>query len=86
MEEIPQPSPTPHSEGDRVRVYLDPDDPDASHHDTVCVVAEVHVDDLDGETGRELDAYSYTLRDTDTDEELPVGFRHWDLVPVDTDQ
>ena len=82
MEDVPQPSTEPYSVGDRVQIYIGPDDPDARHHGTVCEVMDVHVDDLGTETERPMDAYSYTLRDEDTDETLSVPFRHRDLVPV----
>ncbi|WP_331232422.1 hypothetical protein [Natronorarus salvus] len=80
MEEIPQPASEPYSEGDRVRVYLDIDDPDTRYDDLVCTVHRVFCDDLDRETGRELDSYSYQLR-TDAGERLRVTFRHVDLIP-----
>ena len=82
MEDVPQPASEPYAVGERVQIYLGPDDPDASHHGTVCAVLDVLVDDLGTETERPMDAYSYTLRDVDTDERLPVPFRHRDLVPV----
>lgn len=63
MENIPQPSRSPYAVGDRVRLYLDPDDPDAHMHGTVCTVVDVETDDLNTETGRPMDAYSYTVRD-----------------------
>lgn len=62
MKDIPQPSSDPYSVGDRVEIYVGPDDADARFHRTVCEVAEVHSDDLNAETGRTTDAYSYTLR------------------------
>lgn len=48
-----------------------------------CEVVEVHTDDLGSETGRSTEAYSYTLRDLKADDELPIPFRHHDLVPVE---
>lgn len=86
MEDVPQPSTEPYSVGDQVQVYLGPDDPDARHHDRVCEVLDVLVDDLGTETERPLDAYSYTLRDIESEEKLPVSFRHRDIVPVDDAQ
>ena len=83
MDEIPQPAGQPYSVGDRVRVYLGPDDPDVEFHDEICEVTEVFSDDLDEHTGRTLDALSYALRSVELDEELPVTFRHSDLVPAD---
>lgn len=82
MDEIPQPADEPYSCGDRVRVYVGPDDPDTRYHGDVCEVLEVLTDDLDSETGRRLDAYSYRLSRLEAGEELPVAFRHLDLVPV----
>lgn len=81
MEDIPQPSNERYSVGDRVRIYLDSDDPDSEHHGLVCEITQVFTDDLDSETGRNLDAALYSLRDVETGEELPVSFRHRDLVP-----
>lgn len=86
MEDIPQPSSNPFSAGDKVQIYLDPDDDDTRFHGKHCEIVEVHTDDLDAETGRMTDAYSYTLRDEKTKEELPISFRHHDLVPVDNDE
>ena len=83
MKDIPQPAPEPYLPGDQVRIYLDPADPDAHTHDTVCEITDVLTDDLDTETGRLTDAYSYRLRDLETDEKLPLTFRHQDLVPAD---
>jgi hypothetical protein len=83
VEDIPQPSSEPYSTGDRVEIYVGPDDEDARFHGTVCEVVEVHEDDLDAETGRATDAYSYSLMDVNSDEVLPISFRHHDLVPTD---
>ncbi len=82
MEDIPQPSDEAHSVGDQVQIYVGLGDQDSRFHGTVCEVLEVVTDDLDSETGRSTDTYSYTLRDVKTDEELPISFRHYDLVPV----
>jgi len=81
MEDIPQPSSESYSVGDQVRVYIDPDDPDSEHHGRVCEVVEVFTDQLESETGRAKDSHLYTLRDIETGQELPVSFRHRDLVP-----
>lgn len=86
MEDIPQPSRDSYSVGDRVQIYVGSDDLDSRFHGVVCEVVEVLTDDLDGETGRATDAYSYTLRDVETAEELPISFRHHDLVPVEDAQ
>jgi len=80
MEDIPQPSDTPYELGDRVRVYTAPDDSDSNHHNTVCEVVDVFEDDLDRDTGRDLDAYTYRLRTVDGGNILSVDFRHTDLV------
>ena len=39
-------------------------------------------DDLDLETKRDIDAYSYRVEFLKTGEELPVAFRHRDLIPT----
>lgn len=83
MKDIPQPAPNPYTVGDRVRIYLDPTDADSQYHGILCEVVDVHVDDLDAETERPADAYSYTLQDTSSSDELPLSFRHQDLVPAD---
>ena len=77
---IPQPASEPYNPGDRVQVYLDKSDPDVEHHGTECVVIERLQDDLSVETGRELDQYSYRVETQETGEELPMSFRHSDLV------
>lgn len=82
MENIPQPSDSPYSVGDCVRIYIGADDPDSQYHGTVCEVAEILKDDLDAETGRDLDAHSYRVRDKESNTELPISFRHRDLVPA----
>ncbi len=86
MEDIPQPTRDSYSVGDWVQIYLGPDDPDSRFHGVVCEVVEVLLDELDSETGRVTDAYMYILRDVETDEELPISFRHHDLVPVEDAQ
>ncbi|WP_377071357.1 hypothetical protein [Natribaculum luteum] len=86
MSDIPQPATRPYSQGERVQIYLGPDDPDERYHNTRCEVTDIHTDDLDSDTGRELDAYSYSLRVLETDETLTLTFRHHDLVPVEVDK
>ena len=81
MENIPQPADRPYSLGDRVRVYLSEDDPDARYHGLVCEIAGDNPDDLDKSSGRELDRHHYKIRRVDTGQVLPVHFRHSDLVP-----
>jgi len=49
----------------------------------ICEIAEVAIDDLDSQTGRSLDAYTYTVQSLETEEELPISFRHRDLVPAE---
>jgi hypothetical protein len=83
MADIPQPSPDPYAVGDRVKIYLDSADPDTRHHGEICEVLEVLTDDLDAETERELDKYSYKLQPVDSKEALQITFRHYDLVPAD---
>ncbi len=86
MEDIPQPASDPYAVGDRVQIYISFDDPDSRYHGVVCEINEVLTDDLSAETGRTTDAYSYTLQDVETGEELPISFRHRDLVPVEDAQ
>lgn len=62
---------------------IGPTDADSQYHGATFEVVDVHVNDLNTETDRLLDAYSYTLRDTSSGENLPLSFRHQDLVPVD---
>lgn len=83
MEDIPQPSPDPYSPGDKVRIYVSENDPDARYNDTHCRVMDRCKDSLGEETGRSLDAYSYRLKAIDSGEVLDVQFRHSDVVPVD---
>jgi hypothetical protein len=82
---VPQPAVEMYSVGDQVQVYVGPDDADAQYHGVVYEITTVFADSLDVETGRSTDSYSYTLRDVATAEELPVMFRHRDLVPVGPD-
>ncbi|MFC6906728.1 hypothetical protein [Halalkalicoccus tibetensis] len=74
MEDIPQPAPDPYTPGDEVQIYLDPADPDAHTHSTVCEVVDVLTDDLDIQTDRPTDAYSYMLREFETGGTLPLAF------------
>ncbi|WP_336365052.1 hypothetical protein [Halalkalicoccus salilacus] len=82
MEDVPQPAPESYSPGNQVRIYLDPADPDAHTHGTVCKITDVLEEDLDTETGRPTDAYSYWLQDLETGDTLLLAFRHQDLVPA----
>lgn len=83
MEDIPQPPPKPYNPGDYVRVCLDPDDPDSKHHGVDGVVVERSEDSMHRETGRDLDKYSYTIRQVGEKDLFGVEFRHFDLVPID---
>ena len=80
---VPQPAGEPYSTGDMVVVYLSESDVDAQYHGQTCVVTERHGDQFNEETGRELDAYYYRVEHVDSGEEIPVDFRHFDLVPAD---
>ena len=80
--EPPQPATEPYSTGDRVSVYIGEADIDAEYHNTECIVIDRFTDELDRETGRETDQYTYRLETQNTGEVLPVDFRHADLVPV----
>jgi ribosomal protein L21E len=86
MEDIPQPASYSYSVGDQVQIYIDSDDRDSQYHGVVCEVVDILTDDLDTETGRTIDAYSYDVQDVESGEELPVLFRHRDLIPVEDDQ
>lgn len=86
MQDIPQPADDSYSVGDRVQVYIDSDDPDSRYHGIICEVVSVLTDDLDTETGRITDAYSYSVQSVESGEELPVSFRHRDLVPAENNQ
>ncbi|SEA26634.1 hypothetical protein SAMN04488065_2532 [Haloplanus vescus] len=81
MEDIPQPSPDPYDPDDTVRVYLDPDDPDSRFHGVRCEVVDRFADDLDRESGRDSDRFTYRVRAVEDGGVLPVEFRHADLVP-----
>lgn len=74
MTKIPHPAPNPYTVGDRVQIYLDPRDADSQYHGVTCAVVDVHVDDLGAETERPTDAYSYTLRNTHSGDDLPLSF------------
>lgn len=82
MTDVPQPAPEPYTVGDYVQIYLGPDDPDHRYHGTICEVTDVHTDNLDEETGRSFDAYSYMVQSQESGDELPITFRHQDLVPA----
>lgn len=83
MEDIPQPASDPYSVGDRVKIYVGSDDPDSRYHGIVCEIVSILRDDLGEETGRTIDAYSYTVQGMESGEVLPISFRHRDLVPVE---
>lgn len=82
MKDVPQPAAEPYSPGDRVRVYIAPDDPDSALHGVECEVIDRFEDNLDAETGRELDKYSYRVKRIDNNDVVDVHFRHSDLVPI----
>lgn len=83
MEDIPQPLSNSYAIGDRVQIYIGSDDFDSQYHGVVSEVVDVLMDDLDTETGRTIDAYSYTVEDIKNGEKLPILFRHRDLIPVE---
>lgn len=74
---------SPYSAGDKVRIYLDPVDPGTHTHGTVCEVVDVLAADLDIQTDRPTDAYSYMLRKLETGETLPLAFRRPALAPAE---
>lgn len=82
MEDIPQPTSEPYEVGEQVQVYLGPNDPDVAHHGIDCIVVERYEDDLNQDTGRELDRFYYEVRSVDTDDIISTSFRHTDLVPI----
>ena len=84
MKNIPQPNDTPYEAGDLVQIHLGEDDADAEFHGLICVVIDHFRDDLDSETGRDLDAFSYSLRPVESGDPLPIEFRHRDLVPANS--
>lgn len=45
-------------------------------HGTICEIVDVQTDDLDGGTGRLMDAYFYTARDLETNDMLPFSIYH----------
>ena len=81
MEDILQPSDESYAIGDQVRIYIGSDDLDSQYHGVVCEIIEIITDDLDAETGRITDSYSYTVRNAETGEEPPMSVQHHDLVP-----
>lgn len=83
MEDVPQPRSSPYSVQDEVFIYIGPDDPDKDYHGLHCEVVESFEDDLDRETERDLDRFSYVLREIESGDILPISFRHQDLVPKD---
>ena len=62
MRDIPQPSSNPYDPGDIVRVYPDLDDPDSRFHGVRCEVVGRFADDLDRETGRDSNQFTYRVR------------------------
>lgn len=84
--DVPQPAEEPYEVGDTVRVYLSEDDIDARYHDRICVVVADEPDELDDLTGREIDRHHYKLREVDSENELPISFRHSDLIPVEPEE
>lgn len=83
MTERPHSVRNPYNVGDQVRLYLGADDPKVQYHGTVCEIVAVLTGGLGPETGRPTDVYAYTLRNVETNEELPVTFRHRDVVPIE---
>lgn len=83
MEDIPQPASDQYSVDDRVKIYVGSDDPDSRYHGVVCEIISIRRDDLGEETGRTIDAYSYTFQEIESGEVLPISFRHRDLVLVE---
>jgi len=69
-----------------VQIYIDSDDPDSQYQGVICEIVSVITDDLSAETSRSIDAYSYAVQDVESSEELPISFRHRDLVPVEDGQ
>jgi len=49
---------------------------------TITTAESSFTDNLDLETKRDIDAYSYRVEVVETGEELPVVFRHRDLIPT----
>ncbi|UPV75628.1 hypothetical protein M0R89_06070 [Halorussus limi] len=86
MEDIPQPASEPYSVGEKVQIYIESADPDSKYNNMICEVLEVFTDDLGTETKRNTDSYSYILLNIESDEDLPISFRHRDLVPFDDSQ
>ena len=82
----PQPASEPYKVGDKVTIYISDTDSDAEHHDTDCIVTERFTDELHMETGRHTDQYSYQLKRLSDGEELPIQFRHSDLVPQSSEE
>ena len=86
MEDIPQPAPEPYIPGDEVEIHLDPADPNAHAHGLICEVVDILADDLNIQTDRPTDAFSYRLKELEIGETLPLSFRHQDLVPAENTQ
>ena len=71
--------------GDTVRIVIPDDDIDSDYTGTECEVIDNTPDDLHKLTGVEHDKHHYKLRTIDTEEVLPVRFRHHDLTAIDAD-
>ncbi|WP_227357311.1 hypothetical protein [Haladaptatus salinisoli] len=80
IEDVPQPASDPYQLGDDVQIYVSETDPDSEYHEKEGTITDVLQDNLEDETGRELDFYSYRIKTNG--EEKYVWFRHRDLVPV----
>lgn len=87
MDDPAQPPEEPYAVGDRVRIRLSADDADSPFEGTVCRVAHVFTPQPEAaaagtDADVELDRASYRLEDAESDDTLPVVFRHRDLVPA----
>lgn len=89
MTDDPEPPDEPYEVGDCVQVRLADEDADSPFEDTVGRVVHVFTDEPgaepDPDADRELDRASYRLEDTESGEQLPIVFRHRDLIPADGD-
>lgn len=88
MTDRSQPADDPYAVGDRVRVRIADSDAESGFDGRVCRVEHVFADrpddGLDDATeSRETARAAYRLTDAETDESLPVVFRHRDLVQAD---
>ena len=79
----------PYAVGDRVEVRLADDDAESPFEGTTGQIVHVFAErpgaetGTDGETEREMDRAAYRIEDAETEETLPVVFRHQDLLPAD---